>query len=283
MPTFRDVSRAVTARLEAAGILPDEARLDAELLVRDLQGWDRGVWITHAHLEAESDLADRLEPLVARRMAREPMAYIRGRCEFWGREFAITRAVLIPRPETELIVETALRLVDSASATVADVGTGSGCIGITLALERPGWRLCATDISEAALQVATGNAARHAVSERLSFERAALSGSGAPNRFDAMVSNPPYVPSGDRDGLQPEVRYEPDEALFGGADGLDVVRALVDDAISRLVSRGWLIFEFGFGQDTAVRTLLESTGRWSDIEIQPDLQGIPRTAGARRR
>lgn len=281
MATFGDIGRAVSARLERAGVGPAEARLDAELIIRDHQRWDRSAWIVHRDEPAPAPLLDRLETAVRRREAREPLAYVRGHAEFWGREFEVTGAVLIPRPETELIVEQALALVPPAAARVADVGTGSGCLAITLAAERPSWRLYATDISTDALEVARRNARRHGVEGSITFQDAALLGTVPP--CDLIVSNPPYVPEGDRAQLQPEVAFEPAEALFAGPDGLAVIRPLLGAAAVRLAPGGWLLFEFGFGQAEAIRRLLNETRDWTDVRFSHDLQGIPRTAAARRR
>jgi release factor glutamine methyltransferase len=212
------------------------------------------------------------------------MAYILGQCEFWGREFEVGPGVLIPRPETELIVEESLRRVGQEDeGLVVDVGTGTGCLAVTLALERPRLRLTATDVSALALTWARSNAARHGVGDRIAFRRASLLGSVDPAAATLVVSNPPYVPSHTRDALPPEVlRHEPHEALFGGADGLDVVRQLVLAAPRALKAGGWLIFEFGFGQHPQVLELLATSRHWENVDIVNDLQGIPRTAIARR-
>ncbi|MGE3844294.1 MAG: peptide chain release factor N(5)-glutamine methyltransferase [Vicinamibacterales bacterium] len=280
MATFGDIGRAIAGRLHRAGVNPDEARLDAELIVRDHENWDRSAWIVHRDDEAPALLAELIEPAVRRREAREPLAYVRGHAEFWGREFEVTRAVLIPRPETELILEQALALPSPAAARVSDVGTGSGCLAVSLAAERPAWRLHATDISAAALDVARRNARRHGVSASIRFEQAALLGTSG--TCDVIVSNPPYVAERERGGLQPEVGFEPAEALFAGPDGLAVIRALVDAAAERLTPGGWLVFEFGFDQKEAIRQLLNDMPAWNDIRFTSDLQGIPRTAAARR-
>jgi release factor glutamine methyltransferase len=281
--------RATAARLETAGISTEEARLDAELLARHvLGGWDRGTFLIHEREPSPSTLAERLEPLVARRERREPIAYILGSTEFWGLEMQVTPAVLVPRPETELIVEEALaRLRPSDPPLIVDVGTGSGCLAIALAREFPTSRVVATDPSSDAIAVARANAQRHGVDRRVSFRVAhLLSDAESP---DLIVSNPPYVPTRERAALPPEVReFEPALALFAGEDGLDIIRLLVDDARCRTLSGAWLIFEFGYGQADSVRGVLElaesDDGRsaWRDIQLRADLQGIPRTAVARR-
>jgi release factor glutamine methyltransferase len=297
---LRERVRDIGARLAAAGVPAGEARLDAELLLREaLGGWDRPRLLAHDdHLISAGEL-ERLETLTVRRAAREPMAHILGRTEFWGLEFEVTPDVLIPRPETELLVETARRLLPAAQRQpapgehlqqVVDVGTGSGCIAIALARELPGARVSATDTSGAALAVARRNALRHGVDLRVAFLEAAFCGDA--HDCDLIVSNPPYVPERDRGSLQPEVRdHEPAAALFAGEDGLTVIRQLIERAWSAFgADGGWLVFEFGFGQAGAVRALLDASprrardprGSWTDIAIVDDLQGIPRVAVARK-
>jgi release factor glutamine methyltransferase len=283
--TPRTLRGEVTARLRRAGIPGDEARLDAELLVREALGrWDRARMIAHDTDPAPQEVATRLEALAARRAAREPMAYVLGRAEFWGLEFETGPGVLVPRPETELIVERVRGLFEGTAGPrhVADVGTGSGCLAVALAHMFPSTRLTATDISPAAIEVARRNARRHGVEPRITFRERAFTGQAG--GCDLIVSNPPYVPEGDRAMLQPEVRdHEPPAALFAGADGLDVIRALVPLAWNALdEAGGWLVFEFGAGQAEAVRALLAGD-RWAEVTIAPDLQGIPRVACARKR
>jgi release factor glutamine methyltransferase len=283
-------SRVAAARekLRTAGIPDSEADLDARLLAEHVLGWDTARFFSTAAADPEPPgFADRYQAVVARRTAREPVSYIVGRHEFWGLQFEVTPAVLIPRPETELIVEIALEVLDGRSAkasrySVADVCTGSGCIAIALAHERPTAGLLATDTSDAAIDVARRNAAAHRVTGRVQFVKAdVLEGVDGP--FDIIVANPPYVQEGDRATLQPEVRdHEPGEALFAGPDGLDVIRRLVAQAPARLKPDGMLIFEIGFGQAETVERLISSTGGLRMIGLRRDLQGIPRTAVARR-
>jgi len=202
-----------------------------------------------------------------------------GTREFWGRDFEVTRDVLVPRPETELIVEAALALYPaSAPIRLADVGTGSGCLAVSIALEWPLADITATDVSEAALRVAARNAARHAVDARIRFVHTSILG-GIPPGFDLIVANPPYVRSGDRPGLSREVRdYEPAEALFGGPDGLDVIRTLLDESAGALVPGGRLLMEFGSGQDDVAAELVRQRPLLRLDDILLDLSGIPRTA-----
>jgi release factor glutamine methyltransferase len=217
------------------------------------------------------------------------VAYITGTREFYGRPFRVTPAVLVPRPETEGLVEEALRLVSGdgrgpatgAGLRVVDVGTGSGCLAITLALEWPAAAVTATDVSPDALAVAAENAARLGAA-RIDFRRTNLL-DGLPGRFDLVVSNPPYIALADRASLPPDVRdHEPAAALYGGEDGLDVVRGLVAAAAARLAPNGYLVMEIGAGQADAVRALVERTTGLAWRHVTPDLAGIPRVVVASR-
>jgi release factor glutamine methyltransferase len=272
-------------RLRHAGIGPEEADLDARLLAQKLLGWDAARFFTSANEPEPDDFAALYERLVARREGREPLAYITGRQEFWGLEFEVSPAVLIPRPETELIVEVALaRFPDRhASLEVADVCTGSGCLAVALAHERPGARVVAADVSADALRTARRNADRHGVADRVELVQADVFDGTEDGAADLIVSNPPYVPEGDRVTLQPEVRdHEPPIALFAGEDGLAVIRRLVEQSTGRLKTGGLLIFEFGLGQADAVRALISQRPGLTMLDVKQDLQGIPRTAVACR-
>ena len=267
------------ARLEAAGIDHAEAELDARLLAQQSLGWDAAGFFVRGNEKAPAEFAASYEALTSRRIAREPMAYIRGEQEFWGRRFEISAAVLIPRPETEGIIETSLELCPDAGRPlrIADVGTGSGCLAVTLAIERPRAFVTATDISAEALAVAARNAAKHGISQRVTLARADLfAGAGV---FDLIVSNPPYVPDRDRAALQPEVRdYEPPAALFAGDDGLAVIERLLLEAAGHLAPGGHLVFEFGYGQADAVSNLIARASGLALVAIRRDLQKIPRIA-----
>ncbi len=285
MPNARDLVRTARRRLAEAGIEAGEAALDAGLIVRDALGWDRARLVADGDAEVGDEPAARIDRHVARRARREPLSHILGRREFYGLEFEVSRDVLTPRPETELVVESALeRTMDRRTAwRIADVGTGSGCLAVTLAHERPMAIVVATDVSAAALAVARRNAARHGVADRIAFVQAWLV-EGLRGPFDVVVSNPPYIPSGDLAGLSPEVgAFEPRVALDGGLDGLDLVRALISDAAALVVPGGWLIVEIGAGQADVVRALAREAGAWEAVDIRPDLAGIPRTLVARRR
>lgn len=286
--TVAEQVAAARHTLRNAGILPDEAELDARLLAEHVLGWTTERFLTDAGTaRATSTFGEQYQLLVDRRARREPFAYLVGRQEFWGRMFNVSPAVLIPRPETELLVEIGLTLTAAEYAgghriAIADVCTGSGCVAVSLACERETAIVTATDISDAALAVARGNAVRHRVGDRIRLLPVdLLAGAGA--GFDLVIANPPYVPEPDRTTLQPEVRdHEPPIALFAGRDGLDVIRRLAASVVDHLRPRGWLAFEFGFGQAEAVAGLISATPGLTMIELRPDLQGIPRVAVARR-
>jgi release factor glutamine methyltransferase len=271
------------ARIVASGVPAAEAALDAELLALDALGWDRITFIARAIEAPPPGFGAAFEALVARREQREPVAYIRGRQEFWGRDFHVGPGVLIPRPETEGLVEHALAWVAERSAhgeasglRIADIGTGSGCLAVTFALEVPGAHVTATDTSQAALATARGNAAR--LGAAVAFVEGAFLASLA-GPFDLIVSNPPYVAERDRPSLQPEVAtYEPGSALFAGPDGLDVLRALIPIAAPALDPRGRLMVELGAGQAEAVSHVVAAVPGLALTAIRRDLQGIARIA-----
>jgi release factor glutamine methyltransferase len=195
-------------------------------------------------------------------------------------DFRVTPDVLIPRPESEFIVEEALAVLarlDVSSPRLADLGTGSGCLAVSLARELPSATITATDVSAAALDVARGNARRQQVDDRVTFvETSFLDGIDGP--FDLIVANPPYVKDGDKTALARDVRHEPDIALFGGASGLSGVEAALDAGVGKLPSGGWLVMEFGFGQEDEVRRLVAARSTLMVHHVREDLQGIPRTA-----
>jgi release factor glutamine methyltransferase len=271
-------------RLRAAGIPPAEADLDARLLAQFALGWEAERFFADAQAPAPAGFAERFEGLVARREAREPLPYLTGRREFWNLTLEVTPAVLIPRPETELIVETALELFPDPAAPVriADACTGSGCLAIALAIERPRASVVATDLSAAALDVARRNFQRHGVADRVvAVETDVLE--AVRGTFDLIVANPPYVSEGARPALQPEVRdYEPSIALYGGGDGLAIMRRLVVQAVPRLEPGGVLLFECGFWQNGEVSELIAATPGLTMADFKLDLRGVPRTAVARR-
>jgi len=276
--TIAEHLAAARRRFEDAAIPPSEAALDADLLARHVLGWDRAALVTRRREEPPPGFQAPFEALVARRANREPAAYILGEREFWGLPFEVTRDVLIPRPETELIVEEALVAFGGGTppATVIDVCTGSGCLAVTLAREFGGAEFIATDISEAALDVARRNAQRHHVAPRIAFRAADLF-DGISARADLIVSNPPYVARRDESTLAPEVRdHEPHVALFAGDDGLEVYRRLLPLAQQRLTRNGRLVIEIGQHQADPVIGIAEAAGLQLDHTRQ-DLQGITRT------
>jgi release factor glutamine methyltransferase len=275
---------AARIRLAEAGISRDDAALDARVLAEHVLGWSRERLVTDGGVPAPADFRPKYDSLVARRASREPLAYITGSREFWGLGFEVSRAVLIPRPETELIVEVVLELFpDRGTALdVADVGTGSGCLAIAIAKERAAARVVAIDNSADSIAVARRNAERHGVTNRVELLENDLLG-GVSNMFDLIVANPPYVPDGDRLTLQAEVRdYEPASALFAGPDGLQVIERLIASAPDRLRSGGYLVFELGYGQADAVERLVQARANVKLIGLCQDLQGIPRVAVVER-
>jgi len=274
--------REARARLVSAGIANEEAAMDAELLAREALGWDRPMFLARLMEEPPAGFEDRFQPLIERRARREPVAYICGAQEFWGRDFIVGPGVLIPRPETEFIIERALAWNGTrpagATARVLDIGTGSGCLAITLALELPGARVAATDISREALDIARANQSRWGTAVTF-HEGPFLASADVP--VDLLVSNPPYVTAADFAGLQPEVQiFEPITALVSGADGLDAVREIVPIAARALAPGGLFLMEIGFGQADAVQRVIASTAGLRFMGFAEDLQGIPRVAQA---
>jgi release factor glutamine methyltransferase len=275
-----------SAALRAAGI--DEARPDARALLAHTLARDHAFLIAHSADELEPSAVALFRERVARRAAGEPVQYITGRQEFYGLDFEVNPAVLIPRPETELLVEVALELLRERDAPplVCDVGTGSGCIPVALLHERGDARACGLDISPAALAVAARNAARHAVAERLTLHVSdcfdALEGA-RPQTFDLITSNPPYIAESELPHLPREVReHEPLVALTPGGDGLSVIRRLVAEAPRFLGAGGHLLFEIGYDQHEAVANLVAGNV-WTLLDIHRDLQGIPRIVALRLR
>jgi len=271
--------RIADARLALvrAGLTVENARLDAEVLARHALGWDRARLLTDGREPMPPDVDRRFFALIARRATREPVAFITGQREFWALDFEVSPDVLIPRPETELIIEAVCerRSRRADVRTIVDVGTGSGCLAIVMAREFPDARVVATDISAAALNIAARNAARHQVDRRVTFVRGDLL-EPVQGPVDVIVSNPPYVPSGVE--LSPDiVRFEPPVALYSGRDGLTLVRRLVGCVRSRLADDGLFVVEFGLGQDDEVQACAREAG-WRDVTVREDLQGIPRVA-----
>jgi release factor glutamine methyltransferase len=276
MLTLHDHLAHARARLVAAGIAPDEAALDAELLARHVLGWDRARLIASARDAVPDGFIDAYERSLARRAGREPVSHIVGVREFWGLDFEVTRDVLTPRPETELIVEEALAAFPDRppGISIVDVGTGSGCLAVALALEFPSAEIIATDISETAIAVAQRNARRHGVNNRIAFVHTDLLPSMQP--VDLIVSNPPYIRREDAATLAPEVRdFEPHVALFADEGGLQFYRRLTVEAQDMLTDDGRFILELGYDQRDRVVKLARAHGL-RVVKTRDDLQGIPR-------
>ena len=277
--TIDQIIRQATQQLAAVSPSP---RLDAEVLLMHVTGLTRTALITHAQEPLLPEHDERLHMLLTRRARGEPIAYLTGRREFWSLDLCVTPDVLIPRPETELLVEQALaHIPDDAEWTVADLGTGSGAIALAIATERPHCRLIATDNSVAALAVARANATRLGIAN-VEFRHGEWLKPLAGMRFDVIVSNPPYVRANDPHLTQGDVRFEPESALIAGADGLDTIRCIAADAVSCLRPGGWLLFEHGYDQAQAVRALLETHG-YDRVASCRDTAGHERVTAGRSR
>jgi release factor glutamine methyltransferase len=271
-----------THTLREAGVT--EARREAGSLAAHVLGRDRSFILSHANDVVNQDQLKVFRQYIDLRAKGEPLQYITGIQEFFGLDFEVTSDVLIPRPETELLVETALKLTAGSDAKpfICDVGTGSGCIAITLLHELPEARAVAIDVSPEAISVAQRNAARHSVTDRIDFIVAdcfvgLVQGNSHRSRFDLIVSNPPYVSETALACLQREVRdFEPRRALAAGADGLSIIRRLLLEGGNFLKNGGYLLFEIGFDQGATVEQLIDPQ-HWSLLDILKDLQGIPRT------
>lgn len=269
-------------RLLRAGV--EAPRRETMLLLARLLGTDRGGLVARAPEPLPAGVARDFESLVARREQREPPQYLFGEEEFFGRAFTVDRRVLIPRPETEILVDAVLSLPLHGAVRVLDLGTGSGCIAVTLAIERPAWSIVAVDRSAQALEVARANVERHEVSGRVELVEADLGGplGGAKAPFDVVVSNPPYVSEEEWRTLAPEVRdHEPKDALVPGPSGLEAYRALAPAARDALGLGGWLALELGWRSAAGARAAVETAG-FHSIDVRDDLRGIARVLVARK-
>lgn len=246
---------------EAAARLPGEdARHEAEQLLIHVLGVERAWLFSHATDEVDADAVERFEVLLARRAEGHPLAYLTGRRGFWTLDLQVNTATLIPRPETELLVEQALaRLPADDMVRVADMGTGSGAVALSIASERPLATVMATDVLGPTLAVAVKNAQAHGL-ENVWFRRGHWYTALGADRFDMIVSNPPYIAAGDPHLVQGDLRFEPPPALASGPDGLDAIREIVAGAHEHLVPGGWLLMEHGWDQGDAIRALLEQAG-----------------------
>ncbi len=299
--TVGEALRAAVLRLRAGG--SRSPRLDAELLLADALDVDRITLFRAPDRRLDGNQAERFERLVRRREAREPVAYIRGRRAFRTIELEVTPAVLIPRPETETLVDVALEVLAAAplrarapgspgeaaegicEPLALDVGTGSGCIALALAAENPFVRVVAVDVDEAAVEVARRNTERLGLAGRVDVLHGdLLAGLPCTQRYDLIVSNPPYIPDAEYATLEPNVReYEPRLALHGGHDGLDVYRRLIPTAAGRLRPGGVLALEVGVGAAAVVGALLGAAGSYEPAAVRADLAGTPRVVFARSR
>ena len=279
---LRQSLTAATQQLATDEHLCAEAPRDAELLLLHTLQISRATLLAHPDDELTSDQLYLYERSIHRRLAHEPVQYIIGQQEFFGLAIHVTPAVLIPRPETEHLVESVLaRLPHDHPVSIADVGTGSGAIAIALAVHLPEAHITALDLSTEALHIAQLNAENHNVAQRIRFLQSDLFAALPPGAaFDAIVSNPPYVPTSDRADLHPQVReHEPAAALFAGPEGLDIYRRLIPEAHALLKHQGLLALEIGQGQHPSLTALLAN---WHDLTFLNDLQQIPRVALARR-
>ena len=250
-------------------------RVDAEWLLAHSLQTPRSWLFAHSGDAVPAEAAVRFAALLARRQAGEPVAYLTGSQGFWTLDLAVSPATLVPRPETELLVERALARIPVNSAShVADLGTGSGAIALAIAKERPHTAVIATDASAAALEVARGNAARNGITN-VEFREGDWLAPLAGETFDLIASNPPYIAEGDPHLDRGDLRFEPPTALSSGEDGLDAIRSIVRDAPARLAPGGWLLLEHGWDQGEAVRALLQAAG-FIDVETVQDLEGRDR-------
>jgi release factor glutamine methyltransferase len=265
------------ARLRLA-VVSRHPRRDAEVLLAHVLRCDQVALLTYPERLLSPAETNQFENLLVRRLASEPMQYITGSQEFFGLQLEVTPAVLIPRPETEHLVEAVLERIDrEADARILDVGTGSGAIAVAIAHALPRSQVIAIDLSAAALTVARRNAERHGVGSRITFLQSDLLAAVEQEDFDAVVSNPPYV--ADAEQLEPQVSdYEPHSALYAGTTGLEIYQRLIPQARAVLKPQGWLLLEIGHGQQPAIEALLSG---WRSVGFIPDLQGIPRVAHAR--
>lgn len=276
--TLLKVLKWTAEHLSAKGV--DNGRLDAELLLCDLLALDRvGLYLNFDRPLLAAELS-RFRELVRRRALREPLQYILGHTEFWSLPIQVNPAVLVPRADTEVLVEEALKRMPEESGRLLDVGIGSGCIALAILSEKSQWHAIGLDTSAEALQVASLNAEKNRLAERITLIQGDLQALPA-GPWQLIVSNPPYIPQGDLAGLMPEVRdFEPQQALDGGADGLSAYRALSYQT-ERLATGGWLLVEVGAGQAEDVSQLFVAAGL-TEVFIRADYAAIPRVVGGRK-
>ena len=288
MPTVGAILEEASRRFELRGI--SSPRLDAEVLLGWALGLDRARLLAHTDEPVDAGAVERFGLMSGLRESRKPVAYILGRKEFWSMELEVNEDVLVPRPETELVVEKSLELLGAApssspSPILVDVGTGAGPIALALAHEVRSAEIHATDVSAAALEVARRNASSLGPSSRIRFHLGDLLepilDAGPPGRIDLVVSNPPYVGIGEQ--VDEEVRlWEPPAAVYGGASGLEVIERLVPQASRALAPGGHLVLEVSRERVAGLREIIEGAGMWEDFQVSDDLAGLPRVATARR-
>lgn len=254
--------------------------LETRMLLMHVLGLSRVQLITQSGQTLSTEQAQQLNALIARRVRGEPMAYILGQREFYGLDFFVTPEVLIPRPDTELLVELALRYAPQGGRLL-DLGTGSGAIAVSIAQQRPDLQVVAVDLSDAALKIAEKNAARHLSPGRIQFVQSDWYRALPAQKFSTIVSNPPYIVKGDQHLSQGDLRFEPIDALTDHADGLSAYRQIIAGAGARLEDGGWLLMEHGYDQAEAVQALLAAQGL-TEVQSWPDLAGILRVTGARK-
>jgi release factor glutamine methyltransferase len=282
--TVRDILNESTKALEAADI--PSARLDAEVLLSFCLGCDRLEFYKNPVMTISETQLTAFRNIIARRLQWEPVAYITGRKEFWSFTLEVNSSVLIPRPDTEIIIEEALdvyRNFTSLPVRILDIGTGSGAIAIALAKEIPGAKVVATDISIAALNLAQKNAATLGLKEKIDFRQGNLF-EPVDGFFNIIVSNPPYIAANDYEELPASVKaFEPREALFAGESGLEFYEKLIYQADGYLQKNGWLLLEIGAKQEAGIRGIIEGSGFYDSIEMRRDYAGLPRVIKARRK
>ena len=274
----------MTLKVALADAVERLPRLESETLMMWVTGCDRVFLYAHPEHPLTAQQQRHYQQAVAERERGKPIQYITGHCEFWGLDLLVSPAVLIPRPETEHSVETVLEVLrDMPRPTIADVGTGSGCIALALSKDLPFAEVIALEISAEALAVAGENASRLGLGGRVAFLQSDLMSAVLPRRagsFDLVVSNPPYVGEEESDKVQRQVKdFEPRVAIFSGKQGLDIYRRLIPQAWDALKPGGWVVLEIGFRMEDQVRALLAG---WREVRVTADLQGIPRVVAARK-
>jgi release factor glutamine methyltransferase len=274
--TAGDVLQAARVRLASTSQYP---RRDADLILAHVLRCDQAALLTHPERMLSANEAEQFETLLKRRLASEPVQYLTGTQEFFGLLFEVSPDVLIPRPETEHLVEAVLeRFERDAHPRIVDVGTGSGAIAVAIAHALPRSRVTAVDLYPAALEIARRNAERHGVIDRVTLLQSDLLAAAGSTEFDVVVSNPPYI--ADAEVLEPQVaNYEPRSALYAGPTGLEIYQRLIPQAHRVLKKEGWLMMEIGYGQEAALGAML---GGWSEVSFLPDLQGIARVVQAQK-